>query len=124
MSRFDIVDRTMLICADTTAQVVTAAGERFDVDGIFDNAQVDVSHKREGTTGAGGINFKHRQPVFTTADKRVTGIDKQWRLIIKGESYYCPEPYSDGAGWVTLWLARSVGDFTEAEAVQSGNVWR
>lgn len=124
MSRFDIVDRTMLICADTTAQVVTAAGERFDVAGIFDNAEVDISNKREGSNGAGGITFKHRQPVFTTADERVTGIDKKWCLIIKGVSYYCPEPYSDGAGWVTLWLARSVEEPAKGEGAQRGNAWR
>lgn len=124
MSRFDIVDRTMLICSDATANVVTDTGARFDVAGIFDNAEVDFDHKREGSNGAGGLNFKKRQPVFTTSDSRVAGIDKNWRLIIKGKSYFCPAPYSDGAGWATLWLADSLDDPTEAEVVSGGSQWR
>lgn len=124
MSRFDIVDRTMLICSDTTAQVVTAAGARFNVDGIFDNAEVDFDLKREGSNGAGGLKFKNRQPVFTTGDRRVAGINKDWRLIIKGKSYFCAAPYEDGAGWATLWLAVSLDDPTEAEIVNGGNQWR
>lgn len=116
MSRFDIVDRTMLVCADATASVVTDAGARFDVAGIFDNAEIDFDHKREGSNGAGGLKYKNRQPVFTTADSRVAGINKAWRLTIKGTAYYCPQPYSDGAGWATLWLA----PFVEAAPVEAG----
>lgn len=124
MSRFDIVERTMLICADTTAQVVTDNGERFDVEGIFDNAEIDFDHKREGSSGAGGLKYKNRQPVFTTGDRRVAGINKDWRLIIKGKSYFCAAPYEDGAGWATLWLAPRLDDPTEAEVVSGGSKWR
>lgn len=124
MSRFDIVDRTMSICSDTTAQVVTDTGGRFDVDGIFDNAEIDFDHKREGSNGAGGLKFKNRQPVFTTSDRRVGGINKNWRLIIRGTSYFCAEPYEDGAGWATLWLAPSLNDPTEADIVSNGSQWR
>lgn len=124
MSRFDIVDRTMLICSDATANVVTDTGARFDVDGIFDNAEIDFDHKREGSNGAGGLNFKSRQPVFTTGDRRVAGINKSWRLTIKGKSYFCATPYEDGAGWATLWLAASLDAPAEAEGVSGGSQWR
>lgn len=122
MSRFDIVDRTMSICSDTTAQVVTDTGDSFDVDGIFDNAEIDFDHKREGSNGAGGLKFKNRQPVFTTSDRRVAGITKDWRLTIRGATYFCAEPYADGAGWATLWLAPAQPH--PAEGVSDGGQWR
>jgi hypothetical protein len=124
MSRFDIVERTMSICSDTTAQVVTDAGVAFDVAGIFDNAEIDFDHKREGSNGAGGLNFKNRQPVFTTADRRVAGITKHWTLTIRGKSYFCAAPYEDGAGWATLWLAPSTPEPVSAEGGSNGGQWR
>jgi len=124
MSRFDIVDRTMSICSDTTAQVVTDTGDSFDVDGIFDNAEIDFDHKREGSNGAGGLNFKNRQPVFTTSDRRVAGITKDWRLTIRGATYFCAAPYEDGAGWATLWLAPAQPHPIPAEGVSDGSQWR
>lgn len=124
MSRFDIVERTMLICKDATAQVVTGDGERFDVDGIFDNAEIDFDHKREGSNGAGGLKFKNRQPVFTTGDRRVAGINKDWRLTIRGAVYFCAQPQADGAGWSTLWLAPAQDAEGEAGGSAGGNKWR
>jgi hypothetical protein len=125
VSRFDIVERTMLICKDATAHVVPDAGDAFDIDGIFDNAEIDFDHKREGSNGAGGLKFKNRQPVFTTADRRVGEINKNWRLTIRGADYYCPQPYFDGAGWATLWLAPFVEAAPAAPGVPSnGATWR
>lgn len=125
MSRFNIVERTMLICKDATAQVLTDTGERFDVEGIFDNAEIDFEHRKEGTSaGSGGLKFKRRQPVFTTGDPRLAGISKAWRLTIKGKAYFCPEPYADGAGWLTLWLADSLDEPAAGEGGSHGSQWR
>lgn len=115
----------MIICKDATARVVPDAGEPFDVDGIFDNAEIDFDHKREGSNGAGGLKYKNRQPVFTTADRRVKEINKAWLLTIKGVIYYCPKSYFDGAGWATLWLAPSVEPVPPAPGAPSdGPTWR
>jgi hypothetical protein len=127
VSRFDISNRTMLICADATASVVTDNGRCFDVPGIFDNAEREVEHGREGTSSGGGMTYKIRQPVFTSADKAFTGINKSWRLMIRGKSYFCAEPQYDGAGWVTLWLADSVDDLTPEQIFAgsgNGGIWR
>ena len=110
----------MLICADATAQVVTAAGERFDIDGIFDNAEIDYDTRKDGS-GSGGLTFKKRQPVFTSSDERLAGLDKSWQLTIKGRVYFCAEPYFDGAGWATLWLALNQDEPGE---VSNGSQWR
>lgn len=121
MSRFEgMAERTMLICSDATAQVVTAAGVQFDAAGIFDNAEIDYDVRKEGA-GSGGVSYKKRQPVFTSGDLRFAGIDKNWKLTIRGTLYFCAEPYVDGAGWVTLWLAREQG--AEGE-VGNGGKWR
>jgi hypothetical protein len=122
MSRFDIVERTMLICADSVASVETDTGERFEVAGIFDNAERNVELKRDGNGATGGLKYTSRQPVFTSADQRFTGINKAWRLTLRGKDYYCPEPHSDGAGWVTLWLA----DWVSVSNGDGGDhgVWR
>jgi len=122
MSRFDIVDRTMLICADSTVRVLTDTGESFEVAGIFDNAERNVEHKRDGGTDTGGLKYTSRQPVFTSADQRFAGITKAWRLTLRGKDYYCPEPHSDGAGWVTLWLADWVA-VSNGEGGSNG-IWR
>lgn len=124
VSRFNIVERTMLICKDATAQVLTDAGERFDVEGIFDNAEIDFEHRKEGTSDSGGLKFKRRQPVFTTGDQRLAGISKAWRLTIKGKVYFCPAPYADGAGWLTLWLADSLDEPAAGEGANHGSQWR
>lgn len=124
MGRFDIVDRTMLICSDATAHVVTGHGAAFDAPGIFDNAEVDNGLKREGSNGAGGLDFTKRRPVFTTADRRFADIDKTWRLTIRGKVYFCAEPQADGAGWLTLWLADENGPAPAAPGGGNGPVWR
>lgn len=127
MSRFDISNRTMLICADATANVVTDNGRCFDVQGIFDNAERDAEHGREGSSSGGGMKYKIRQAVFTTADKSLAGINKKWRLMIRGKSYFCADPQYDGAGWVTLWLADSIDDLTEEQIAagnKNGSGWR
>lgn len=122
LNRF--TERAFSMVADTTGTMIPPDGEPFDVDGIFNNAMVEVEAGKRGTAQSGGLTLNRRRPIFTVPTSACVGVSRKWHVEIDGVRYYVADDYPDGQGFTALYLANGEGRPDDEEGGGDGPAWR